>query len=478
MGQVWDSQTRSAALQSPAPRPSRPVPPPSLQEPTIVSSRIALELLAVLLLVLLGGALALSEMAVVTARRSVLRQRAEDGDARARRALELAEAPGRFLSTVQIGITLVGILAGAFGGATLSGELAARLAGLGVPPRSAELLGVGLVVAGVTFLSLLLGELVPKRIALSDPERFAARVAPTMSRLARLAHPLVVVLNRSASMVLWLLRIRPAAEAPVTDEEIQVLLRQGAEAGIFEPIEEEIVGQLFRLSDRPVGALVTPRSEIVWLEPGQPDAEVLERFQDESHEHYPLAREDLDGVLGIVRQRDLLAQWLARGRLDLEAALRPALFLPERLPALEALERFREREVTMALVIDDHGGLVGLVTLNDVLGDIVRDLPEADIVERDVLRREDGTWLLDGMVALDELESLFDLAPLRQVHEGRYYTVGGWMMAALGRVPAAGDAFAHAGLRFEVMDMDGRRVDKVLVTEEPARRALEDDPAD
>jgi len=424
---------------------------------------IAVEALTIVLLVLVGGALAMSEMAVVTARKSVLLQRAEQGDRRAHLALRLAEAPGRFLSTVQIGITLVGVLAGALGGATIAGELAERLARLPIVEPYADVLGVGLVVAAVTFLSLLFGELVPKRMALSNPERVAASVAPAMFGLAKVALPLVVVLNACSSWVLRALRIRSGPETPVTDDEIQILLHQGASEGVFEPIETEIVGGLFRLSDQRLGALVTPRTEIVWLDPSDAPAALLERVRSSEHGRYPVARDSLDHVLGIVSKHTLFEQWLDGGRIDLEAALKPALFVPESTPALDMLERFREHQAKIALVIDEFGGVVGLVTINDVLAGLIGELPEGTGVDRAIVRREDGSWLMDGMVPLAELEHRIGQNGLRAQFEGRYHTVGGWVMAALGRIPVAGEVFEVAGATVEVVDMDGRRVDKVLV---------------
>ncbi len=422
-----------------------------------------LQILALLLLILLGGVLAMSEIAMVSARQARLRRRAEEGHAGARRALELAASPGRFLSTVQIGITLVGILAGAFGGATLAAKLAPSLTRIDLLEPYARPLSVGLVVLLVTYLSLVLGELVPKRIGLGHAERVAAAVAPAMHALSRLAAPLVAVLSASTNAVLRLLRVPTDDGTPVTDEEIQILLQQGTEVGVFEPIEEEIVEQLFRLSDRQVASLLTPRGEIVWLDPDDGPQALLDKLERGGHSRYPVARHSLDRVLGVVLVKDLVEQQLAGRDIDLLAAMQPAVFVPDGTPALDLLERFRETQSKLALVVDEFGSLLGLVTVNDLLEAMVGELPEiGDSAQPEATRREDGSWLLDGLYPIDELESLLGLRHLGAAFEGRYHTVGGLAMTALGRVPSSGDHFTTLGYRFEVVDMDGRRVDKVL----------------
>ena len=429
-----------------------------------------IEIGILLALILANGFLSMAEMALVSARKARLQQHMEEGDARAAKALDLAEQPGRFLSTVQIGITLIGILTGAVGGAALARKLAVPLAQWEVLSPYANIVAFTIVVAVTTYLSLVIGELGPKRIALNAAEQIAAMVAPIMSVLARLTHPLVRLLNGSTELLLRLLGVELTGEAPVTDEEVRILIGQGRETGVFEPIEEEIVGQLFRLSDLSVGALITPRTEIVWLDVHAEPAEIVATIMSHSYSRYPVAEDDLDNAVGLVMAKDLLAQSLAGQPLDLRSAMQAPLFIPDSMEALEALERLRETRTHIALVIDEYGGLEGLVTLTDFVEAIIGEVPDVDeVVEHDVVKRSDGTYLVDGRLAIDRFQSLFDLKELPEENEGYYQTLGGFVMSVLGRVPAPGDRFEWQKYGFEVLDMDGRRVDKVLITLPTAR---------
>jgi putative hemolysin len=425
---------------------------------------IAVEGAIILLLILANGLFAMSEIAVVAARKSRLKERAERGDRKAGKALELARSPESFLSTVQIGITLVGVLAGAFGGAVVAekiGELARpypRLAPYG------EAIGVGAVVLAITYFTLILGELVPKRIALGSPERIASAVASPMSALARLAHPVVRLLTHSTSFVLRILRIRPATEPPVTEEEIKVLMAQGTEAGAFEPAELDIVGRVFRLADRHVASVMTPRNEVVWVDLDQPAEDRRRVIRECGRSQLPVARGSLDAVQGVLRVKD----WLRAGETapgEDPAQLQPALFVPETTKALALLEQFQNSRRHIAVVLDEHGGAAGVVTLHDILEAIVGDLPPAGEESEPLLvERSDGTWLVDGSLPIPEFKEAFRLQDLPEEAEGHFHTVGGLVMSALRRIPRAGDATETSGLRIEVVDMDGRRVDKVLVT--------------
>ncbi|HXF64611.1 MAG TPA: hemolysin family protein [Caldilineaceae bacterium] len=427
-----------------------------------------LELIVLLLLIIANGVLAMSELAIVSARKPRLQHLAEEGSRGAKTALELAEEPGQFLSTVQIGITLVGILAGAFGGATVARGLAALLAEAPGIGQYANPIAVGLVVLAVTYLSLVIGELAPKRIALRNPEGLAVRMAPPMQRLARWTAPLVRLLSASTDAVLRLLQVKPATEPAVTEEEVRMMLEQGAELGIFAPMEEELVGQVFRLADRKVGALLTPRPEMVWLDVNDPPETIREKVVTSGRSRFPVADGQLDQVLGIVLAKDLLAQALAGEPLNLRAILRPALFVPETTPALAVVERFKQTHSKLAIVIDEYGGVAGLVTVDDILAALVGDIPEPDEIETPLAtQREDGSWLIDGMFDIEDFRELFDLRTMPPASEGYYQTVGGFVMAGLGQVPQPGDHFEWGGLRIEVVDMDGRRVDKVLVTRQP-----------
>jgi putative hemolysin len=427
--------------------------------------RVLLDLLIVFVLILGNGFLSMAEMALVSARKVRLRQQMEEGDTRAATALRLAEEPAKFLSTVQIGITLVGILTGVFGGATLSTPLAAQLARIPLIEPWAQPAAVVIVVLSITYFSLILGELVPKRLALNSSEKIARLVAPIMATLSRLTRPLVRLLSASTEAVMRLLRVQPGNETPVTDEEVRVLLEQGAQSGIFEPIEEEIVGQLFRLSDLSIGALLTPRTDITWLDVNDTPEEVGQKLTESNFSRYPLADGDLDNVIGLVLVKDLFAASVRGRPMDLRAIMQPATFIPDSMEALEALERLRQTRTHIALVIDEYGGIEGLVTLADFVEAIIGEVPDiGDVPDPEVIRRPDGTFLLDGMLAIDRFQELFEIREMPDEDEGYYQTVGGFVMSRLGRVPTAGDLFDWQRLRLEVMDMDGRRVDKVLVT--------------
>lgn len=439
-------------------------------------SSIALEIFVILIFIAINGVFALSEIAVVSSRRVRLQQRAEAGDAGARAALDLLDAPSRFLSTVQVGITLVGVLAGAFGGATLSERIAVSLDQVPALAPYREVISVGLVVLAISYLSLVLGELVPKRLALNDAERIAAHVARPMKWLARFASPIVRTLSVSTDLILRLLRMRPTTELPVTEEEVRMMIGQGRQIGVFEPIEEEMVDHVFRLSDQKVNALITPRTEIVWLDVDDTLEEMRRKIIDTSHSFFPVAHGNLDHIQGVVSARDLLTQCLSGKMLDVQAVLRQPLFVPESMPALAVLDRFRATRSRVALVIDEYGGCEGLLTVDDILDVIAGDIPELGVeIVSEVVQREDGSWSLDGMFGLNEFQELFEIPKLPDETERYYQTLGGFVMAQLGNVPRIGDRFEWHGLRFEVTDMDGRRVDRVVVSRENLAEGLHGD---
>jgi putative hemolysin len=428
---------------------------------------VAFELVAILALVVVNGFFALAEMAVVSSRKARLQQRADEGDAGAAAALDLAEDPDDFLSTVQIGITLVGVLAGAFGGATLAGEMSPLFRQIPFLAPYAETISVGLVVVGVTYLSLVLGELAPKRLALNNAEKFAAGIAPLMGRLARIVSPVAHFLSLSADGVLRILGVRVTSSPPVTRQEIVIMVEEGAGVGVFEPLEEEMVDHVFRLAERKVSALLTPRTEIVWMEPGDSQQEIQERIASSGHSRFPVARDSLDHVLGVVLAKDLLCQSLSQEPIDLESALRPVPFVPETISALELIKLFEEQQTQIALVLDEYGGLQGLVTSADLLLAIVGEASEIrGVEEAGSVQRADGSWLLDGLLPLDEFQDLFGL---EEQEIAGMETLGGLVMTLLEHVPSTGETVEWSGLRFEVMDMDGHRVDKVLVSQDPSR---------
>ena len=428
---------------------------------------VLLEIAVVGFLVLLNGFLAMSEIAVVSSRRGRLRHMAQTGARGARRALKLAEDPTGFLSTVQIGITLVGILAGAYSGATLAGPLGEALAPVPGVGAAADDLALTLVVVAITYLSLIVGELVPKRIALSNAEGIAALVAPFMTALARAAHPAVWFLGLSTDALLRLIGVKPRADSTVTEEEVKSLIAEGADAGIFHPAEKDMIDGVLRLADRSVRSIMVPRPEVVWLDPGDPADAVLDEVRDSGHSRYPVSRGDIDAVIGIVDAKGLLDQMRRTGTLDLAAAAYEPLYVSDATPVLRLLERFKEAGVHMAIVLDEHGSFEGLATPTDVLTAIAGGLPErADEQEPEAVRRDDGSWLLDGRMAVHDVERTLELAGMGT--DGSFVTLAGFVLHRLGRIPEAGESFEWRGWRFEVVDLDGRRIDKVLAAPAPA----------
>jgi len=430
---------------------------------------ILLEIAVILTLVLLNGTLAMAEMAIVSARKARLQRLIKDGDSRAKIALDLAKSPGRFLSTVQIGITLVGILNGAFGGATIAGEIAPAIGRVPMLAPYSEILSVFLVVTIITYISLVVGELAPKRIALSNPERIAAALARPMRRLSLLTSPLVNFLSASTDLFVRLLGLPSVNRPDVTEDEIRFMITQGTRLGVFLPIEEQMVEHVFELSDRKVSAITTPRTEVMWVDISDDPTRIREKIGMCPHSGFPVADGDLDHVLGWVETRDLLQQVLTGGEFDLKAVIRPALFLPEDMPALNAVNRFKAEETDIALVLDEYGGLQGMVALVDILEAITGDIPSLHEEEdQAIIEREDGSYLLDGRLQIDDLRALLKRQQLGKDY-GRYYeTLGGLLITLLERIPDPGDYVLRYGWKFEIMDMDGRRVNKVLVTREPA----------
>ena len=415
----------------------------------------AIEIPIVLLLILINGAFALAEIAIVSARKARLQQKANEGDLRSARALELANDPNRFLSTVQVGITLVSVLASVFGGATVATSLGTLLERIPALEPYAHAIAVTTVVILITFFTLILGELVPKRLALQDPEKVAAAVSGPMRFISRLFSPAVRLLGGSTDLVLRMLRVQPSLEPPVTEDEIHVLLDQGTQAGVFEAAEQDMVKGIFSLNDQRVYSLMTPRPDIVWLESSVPHDEARRKISASPFSRFPVCQDELDNVLGVLKARD----WLLAGEdAALTDFLQPAAFIPETAFASQALEIFKEGNAALMLVVDEFGSVQGLLTIQDVLEEIVGDL-ETDAPQ--VTQRQDGSWLLDGMLPIDDFKEIFNLRSMPD--EDNYETLGGFVMTRLRRIPSPGDIFEWSGLRFEVMDMDAKCVDKVMV---------------
>ncbi|HKH77055.1 MAG TPA: hemolysin family protein [Rubrobacteraceae bacterium] len=438
---------------------------------------VALQIAVIVVLTLLNGLFAMSETALVSSRKAQLRQRVEAGDKGARAALELADSPTRFLSTVQIGISLIGVLAGAFGGAALAGPLAEALRG--VPPLApyAGPLAFGTVVVAITYLSLIVGELVPKRLALNGPETVVSRVAGPMRLLSKITSPAVWFLSASTEGVLGLLGVRQTDADPVSEQEVEILMEEGARAGVFEEEERDLVARALRLDDRPVRELMTPRPNVVWLDADDPPEEVLRLARESRHSYLPVARGSLDNLRGLASVKDNWARGPAEHPAELLGALRRPALVPEGAPATRALKAFKRSGLPLAVVIDERGHTEGVVTLTDVLEALVGEVPVADgpAEEEAIVRREDGSWLVDGLLAAEELEGRLGISEQLRGQGAGYQTVGGMAMEALGRVPAAGDRFELEGHSFEVLDMDGWRVDKVLVSPVP-EASTEDAP--
>jgi len=449
-----------------------------------MASGLLIEGLLILVLIIANGIFSGSEIAVVSARKVRLEQQAERGNHKARAALKLANAPNDFLSTVQIGITLIGILSGAVGGATIAQRLEPLLASVPwIGRSSAEGLSVALVVGVITYLSLVIGELVPKRIALNDPEAIACAVAGPMRALSRFSAPVVRLLGSSTETLLRLMGIRDSGEPDLTEDEIKALIRQGAEAGVFDQAEHSMVQRVFRLGDRPIRSLMTPRTEISWLDAEASPLEQLETVIGSNHSRLPVGRGSLDACEGVLRTSHfLVAERLSRtgrdpsetaaspqpeagGPVALGPLLQPPLYVAETMRALAVIERFRESGSHIALVTDEFGGIEGLVTVTDLMEAIVGDLPSAeDEEDPSVVQREDGSWLVDGLLEFEFFKELVGRSSLAGEGSGDFHTLGGFAMHHLGHIPRSGEHFQIDGLRIEILDMDGNRVDKVLVS--------------
>jgi len=411
----------------------------------------------------------MSEIAVVAARKVRLQQRAEEGDDRAKRALELAHDPNRFLSTVQFGITMVGVLAGAYGGVTIAEKLAVPIREFPQLAPYSEGLALAIVVGGITVMSLIFGELVPKRIGLNNPEAIASWVARPMMLLAKVGGPVVHILTALTNLIMRLFGIKGEAEPNLTEDEIKALISQGAETGAVGATEENIVQRVFQLGDQRVAAIMTPRPDIEWIDVDAGEEELREFLASHAHTMFVVCHGGLDEVLGIVRSADLLPLAFKGVRIDLRSLTREALFVPDSMPAVQLLESFRSSHKHVALVMDEYGAVEGLVTVTDLLTAIVGDLPvDASEAQGAFVSRADGSWLVDGSAAMEEVTTHFGMDNLPEEEAGAYHTIGGFVMARLGRVPKTADAFEWGGMRFEVIDMDGRRIDKVLVARKPA----------
>ncbi len=426
---------------------------------------ILLETGVILLLLVANGVFAMTEIAVVSARKVRLRRLAETGDMKAKSALELAESPNRFLATVQVGITLVGVLAGAFGGATIAEEIAKRLQTFPLLASYGEAVGIGTVVLGITFFSLILGELVPKRIGLNSPERIARLMAAPLNRLAWLASPLVRLLSASTELVLRLIRLKKPQDPPVTEEEVKVLIQEGVQAGVFDRREPEMVEGVLALDRLPVRDIMTPRAKIIWINQADPHEAIWHKIVVSGHSHYPVYDGSRDNVAGVLSLKALYAHLAADIPVNVRDLLVPPMFVASSQTAASLLEMFKRTGQHLALVTDEAGRISGLVTPLDVMEAIVGEFSSpAERLKPEAKQRPDGSLLVDGLLPLEKLEPLLARVRLPSAEQRDYATVGEFAAARLGHTPREGETFDEQGCRMEILDMDGPRVDKLLIT--------------
>ncbi|KFL36770.1 hemolysin family protein [Arenimonas donghaensis] len=427
------------------------------------------ELALVLFLILCNGFFALSEMSVVTSRKARLKQQAEESK-RAKAALDLAEHPERFLSTVQVGITLIGILLGLYGGESIGNRVVEAIAPLGLDPELAQGIGTGVAVTLITYFSIVVGELMPKRIALLAPERIASFVAVPMRWISLIATPFVWLLSTSTRVLLRVLRLDRGQAEQVTEEEIRMLVAESHEQGVIDVGERNMINRVLRLGDRSSAGLMTPRTRIVWLDASASFEDNLAVMQETPYSRYPVYRGGDTEVLGILEIKSLTG---LIGRLgsnaELFRELRPALFVSESTQAMKLLEIFREEQQTLALVVDEYGDVQGMVSANDLLAAVLGRVQDTESTPEEalVVTRDDGSYLVDGRLSTEELRELLSLARLPDEDDGDYHTAAGMVIASFGRIPHSGEHFDWAGWRFEVVDLDGARIDKLLVSRLP-----------
>jgi putative hemolysin len=427
-------------------------------------SEVASEITIIFLLLVANGVFAMAEIAVVSSRKSRLRRLADQGNAKVGIALELAESPNRFLSTVQIGITLVGIFAGAFGGTTLATKLAGPVAQVSFLAPYAETIAFGLVVAVITYFSLVMGELVPKRFGLSNPEGVAMMIARPMNWLSKFAAPVVGFLSVSTEGLLRLLGFKPGKEATVSEEEVRVMMQEGVRAGAFNKVESHIVHSALELDQLPVREIMTPRPKVIWLNRDDPHDQIWHKIVVSNHSHFPVYEASRDHTVGVVSVKAIYANLAAGVGVNLKDLMVPPLIVPESQTVLQLVETFKQSGKHIALVTDEFGGIVGLVTLNDVMEAVVGEFPsQGERAKPEAKKRDDGSWLIDAMIDLEVVEKALPGFKFGGNAYNEYKTLAGFVVKTLGHVPKEGETFEAQGYIFEVLDMDRHRVDKLLV---------------
>ena len=423
------------------------------------------QIIIILVLLVINGLFAMSEIVIVSSRKTRLQQWINEGNAKAKKALDLAQEPTLFLSTVQAGITLISIMVGAIGEASLSGKLAEKLHRISFIAPYSTVISLIIVVIVITYLSLIIGELVPKRLGLYSPERLALALSPSLRLFSTVVSPLVKLLSASTDTILWSLRffgIRQPKEPPISQEEIKVMIEQGTAAGAFEEAEQDIIERVFSLNDQRVGRLMIPRPKIVWLDLNDDPSSIRVTLHANDFTRFPVCDGEIDKIVGVIHVKNLLDSCIANLPLDIRKHMRPPIFVPKQMPTLKVLELFKQSGMYLAIVIDEYGSIIGLVSLNDILEAIIGNIsPLENPMEQHAIRRDDGSWLMDGILPIDRFKEITGKGHLPD--EKKYRTLGGFIMAQTGSVPKAGDHFQWEGLRIEVVDMDGNRIDKVLV---------------
>lgn len=427
-----------------------------------------MEIALLIALILLNGVFAMSELALVTARKARLQKLIDEGDSAAAAAVKLGEDPNRFLSTIQIGITSIGVLNGIVGEAALAGPLALWLQDLGAPERASQLGATALVVVVITYFSIVVGELVPKRLGQTYPEALARLVARPIDWLSKATKPFVILLSVSTRALLRLLGVKEGNANPVTEEEIHAMLAEGTSAGVIESHEHAMVRNVFRLDDRQIGSLMVPRSDVVVLDLEEPFEVNMARVESSDHSRFPVVKGNLGKLQGVLNARQWLAQAIRGTARELaEQPLQTPLYVPETITGMELLDNFRLSDVQMAFVIDEYGELQGIVTLQDLIEAITGEFQPRDPETSWAMQREDGSWLLDGHIPVPELKDRLELLSVPDEERGRYHTLSGMLMLITGRLPRVGDCATWEGWRLEIVDMDGRTIDKVLATKLP-----------
>jgi putative hemolysin len=426
-----------------------------------------LDVVLIAMLVGLNGLLAMSELAIVSSRRPRLKAMAKRGRRGAQTALDLANDPGRFLSTVQIGITLVGILAGAYSGASLGGPVAQRLQLLGLEPGTAQTAGFALVIVLTTYASLVIGELVPKQFALRAPEGIAAAMAPPMLWLARATAPFVWLLDKTSAGIFRLLRLQREGESRVTAEELHIVVAEAHHAGVIEESERAIISGVVRLADRPTREVMTPRTDVEWIDVDADVGAIRDKLRETPHSRLPVAEGSVDNLVGVVQSRDIVKAFVEGRPLDLRALMRPAPVIPDQMDAMDALAVLRDSEVPMAFVHDEYGHFDGLVTPADLLAALAGAFASNRDSDPPLVEREDGSWLISGSLSADALHDELGI-PLPD--ERDYATVAGFALSVLKHLPETGERFAYSDWQFEIVDMDGRKIDKLIATQIEKRR--------